>query len=164
MQKISPQEILQNPFTLINEQWTLITTRAGEKTNAMTASWGGVGVLWNKPVVYVFIRPQRYTRELMEKSERFSLGFLPEQYRKELGLCGRESGRMTDKLSACGFDIVDLDGAPAVAQSELILTCRKLYSQKLDPGCFCVPEICSANYPQSDFHFMYIGEILGVYR
>ncbi len=93
MKQLSIYDITENPFSLIGKKWAMVTTRVGGKTNTMTASWGGVGILWNKPVVYIFLRPQRYTRELVDASERFSVCFLPEDYRKQLQYCGRSEER-----------------------------------------------------------------------
>lgn len=165
MKKITPSELNKNAFDLIGKQWAMITTKSADgHVNTMTASWGGVGVLWNKPVVYLFLRPQRYTRELLDASEIFSTCFLPEEYRKQLQFCGSHSGRDTDKLSACSFEAVTLDGAPVLKQSELAFTCRKLYRQKFDPACITDPAIDTANYPNKDYHLFYVGEILGVYE
>ncbi len=165
MNKITPQELNKNPFDLIGKQWAMITTKSADgHVNTMTASWGGVGVLWNKPVTYVFLRPQRYTRELMDASETFSACFLPESYRKELQYCGSHTGREVDKLAICGFEATTLDNTPVLAQSEIAITCRKLFRQKFDPESFVDPSIDTANYPNKDYHFFYVGEILGVYQ
>ena len=118
---------------------------------------------WNKPVTYVFLRPQRFTRELLDGSELFSVCFLPEDYRKQLSYCGAHSGRDGDKLAACGFSALHLDGAPVLAQSQTALTCRKLFCQQLDPAGFIDTSLDAANYPQKDYHFLYVSEILGAY-
>lgn len=165
MNKITPQELNKNPFDLIGKQWAMITTKSADgRVNTMTASWGGVGVLWNKPVTYIFLRPQRYTRELMDASETFSACFLPDPYRKELQYCGSHTGREVDKLAICGFEAVTLDNTPVLAQAEIAITCRKLFRQKFDPASFVDPSIDAANYPNKDYHFFYVGEILGVYQ
>ena len=165
MNKITPQELNKNPFDLIGKQWAMITTKSADgRVNTMTASWGGVGVLWNKPVTYIFLRPQRYTRELMDASETFSACFLPDSYRKELQYCGSHTGREVDKLAICGFEAVTLDNTPVLAQAEIAITCRKLFRQKFDPESFVDPSIDAANYPNKDYHFFYVGEILGVYQ
>lgn len=165
MKKITPQELNKNAFDLIGKQWAMITTKSADgKVNTMPASWGGVGILWHKPVTYIFLRPQRYTRELMDASETFSACFLPEEYRDQLKFCGAHSGRDTDKLTECGFDSITLDDTPALAQSEIVVTCRKLYRQKFDPACFIVPGLDEKNYPNKDYHYVYVGEILGVYE
>lgn len=163
MQKITPYEITKNPFSLIGKQWAMITTRRGGKTNTMTASWGGVGILWNKPVAYIFLRPQRFTRELLDDSERFSVCFLPEELRQAMTYCGKESGRDGDKLAACGLTATELDHAPVLEQSELALVCRKLYRQQLDPGCFVDKSIDGTCYPGQDYHYLYVAEIEQAY-
>lgn len=163
MNRISPYALSQNPFELIGKRWAMVTTLIDGVSNTMTASWGGVGVLWNKPVAYLFIRPQRFTRELLDRSERFSLCFLPEAYRDKMGYCGKITGREEDKLAACGFDLTFLDDAPVLAQSDTILTCRKLFCQQMDPKSFFDPTLDAANYQNKDYHLMYIAEILGAY-
>lgn len=163
MQAISVYDLTQNPFQLIGKQWAMITTRAGDQTNTMTASWGGVGILWGKPVAYLFVRPQRHTRTLLDESELFSVCFLGEEHRAKLNYCGSHSGRDEDKLHACGLSATTLDGAPVLAESELALTCRKLFAQRLDPACLLDPTIAPKWYPNADYHYLYIAEILSAY-
>ena len=93
-----------NPFTKIGKEWALVS--AGDKTrcNTMTVSWGGVGVLWGKNVVFIFIRDSRYTKEFLDNGDLFSLSFLNEDYRDALNYCGSHSGRgEKDKFAAAGL-------------------------------------------------------------
>ena len=78
-EKIKPEELHENPFSLIGEDWMLVAASDGERVNAMTASWGGVGILWGKKVAFIFVRPQRYTKELIDKSDKLSLSFFDEK-------------------------------------------------------------------------------------
>lgn len=158
-EKIDPKSLDQNVFSLIGEQWMLITAGTGEKCNTMTASWGGLGVLWGKPVATVYIRPQRYTLEFVEREERFTLAFFGEEYRKALALCGAKSGRDIDKVKECGFTVETADGAPYFAQADLVLVCRKAYWQDMDPTHFLDGEIDGKWYPEKDYHRIFIGEI-----
>ncbi|MEE0957528.1 MAG: flavin reductase family protein, partial [Ruminococcus sp.] len=96
--EIKPQEITQNPFQLIGNDWALVTAGNAEKFNTMTISWGGVGIMWNKPVTFSFIRPQRYTFGFMQENGCFSMSFFDEEYRKALAFCGSKSGRDVDKV------------------------------------------------------------------
>ena len=73
--EIDVKSINDNMFKSIGQDWMLITSGEKEKFNTMTASWGGVGVLWNKNVTFAFIRPQRYTFDFMEKNDYYSLSF-----------------------------------------------------------------------------------------
>ncbi|MCD7929167.1 MAG: flavin reductase family protein [Clostridiales bacterium] len=166
-QKIDPKELTQNPFSLIGDQWMLITAGDEQSVNTMTASWGGVGILWNKPVATCYIRPQRYTKTFVDEEDYFTLSFLPEAYRKELQFCGSHSGRDVDKFEECGFDIREAEcGAPYIAQAELVLVCKKQYAQPMDAGWLTggdPDEIDRKMYPTHDWHTMYIGQIVEAY-
>lgn len=155
---IDPCELAINPFDAIGRDWMLITAADGKKTNAMTASWGGLGILWGEPVATCYIRPQRYTRELVDGGEYFSLCFFGQEQRAALGLCGRLSGRDTDKVAQTGLTVVSGKAAPYFAESELVLICRKLYRQEMQPECFIDPEIAK-HYPDGDYHITYIARV-----
>jgi flavin reductase (DIM6/NTAB) family NADH-FMN oxidoreductase RutF len=156
----TPLEITDNPFTLIGSDWMLITAGTPDAYNTMTASWGGVGVLWNKSVSFCFIRPTRYTYEFMERTDRYTLSFFDESYRKVLNFCGSRSGRDVNKATATGISPASTDsGAVYFSEARLVIECRKIYYQDIDPAMFLAPDI-DKNYPQKDYHRMYIGEIV----
>lgn len=147
-----------NVFQRINRQWMLITAGDPASFNTMTASWGGMGILWNKAVAFCFIRPQRYTYEFIEKQQHFTLSFLGNEYRDALNLCGSRSGRDIDKVKAAGLTPVFNENSVYFTQAELVLICKKLYYQDINPNQFIDPSI-EQNYPQKDYHRMYVGEI-----
>lgn len=153
------EELQMNPFTKIGKEWTLITAGDAEKHNTMTASWGGVGVLWNKNVAMVYIRPQRYTKEFVDSNETFTLTFFDEKYRNALTLLGRKSGRDGDKIAEAGLTPCEIDGTTAFEEANLVLVCRKLYADAIKPECFIDGEVDGKNYPEKDYHTMYIAEI-----
>ena len=163
-EKIDPKALDQNVFSLIGDQWMLITAGTKDQCNTMTASWGGLGVLWGKPVATVYIRPQRYTLEFMEREDTFTLCFFGEEYRKALALCGSKSGRDMDKVKECGFTVATAEGAPYFEEADLVLVCKKAYWQDMDPTHFLDREIDSKWYPEKDYHRIFIGEILEVLR
>ena len=158
-----PAEELKNAIELIGNDWMLITARDGEKVNAMTASWGSLGVLWNKPVCTCFIRPQRHTYGLVENEDRISIAVLSEEYRGALRYCGSHSGRDEDKLSAAGLSSSELDGVPVVAEADTLLICRKLYAGDLCENGF-IDKALLSNYKDGDFHRFYVCEIEKAYK
>lgn len=163
--EISVEQLKDNPFTLINKDWMLITAGDGEKHNTMTASWGGVGVIWGAPAATCYIRPQRYTKEFVDQNEYFSLCFFDESYREKLTYCGKTSGRDGDKIKACGFTVeTGAGGVPYFAEAEVVLVCKKQYAQDMKPECMLDPSIDGAFYPQKDYHTMYIGKIVEAYQ
>ena len=159
-QKVDPKDLKDNVFSLIGDQWMLITAGTEERCNTMTASWGGLGVLWGAPAATCYIRPQRYTKEFVDREEYFTLSFFDESYRKALSLCGSKSGREVDKVKECGFTVrAAACGALYFEQARLVLVCRKRFVQEMDPGR--IPQDVKEKwYPQRDYHTMYIGEIV----
>ena len=155
---VKPEELTVNPFSAIGSDWMLITAKDGERTNAMTASWGGLGIMWNEPVATCYIRPQRYTRELADNEEYFSLCFFGGEHREALALCGRVSGRDTDKVARTGLTVLSDKAAPYFAEASLVIICRKIYRQEMLPKCFIDPHIDS-HYPSKDYHIMYLGKV-----
>ena len=155
-QELDPKELKGNVFSLFDDRWTLITAGTRDRCNTMTASWGGLGVLWNKNVATIYVRPQRYTFEFLENTGSFTLSFFGEQWRKALAYCGSASGRDEDKFAHCGFHVAMAgEEASYIQEADLVLVCRKLYWNDLDPcGLDC--------YPEKDYHRMYIGEITKV--
>ena len=157
--EIAPQELQDNPFTLIGRDWLLITAGNREKCNTMTASWGGVGVLWNQDVCTIYIRPQRYTKEFVDGEKEFSLCVMDSSYREALSLCGTKSGRDMDKIAACGFTL-DYEGdTPYFKEARLVILCEKLYAQELAPQYFTAEGYDERYYPDKDYHTMYVGRI-----
>lgn len=164
-EKIDPRELDGNVFRRIGDQWMLVT--AGDKTacNTMTASWGGLGVLWGEPVATAYVRPQRYTKEFVDRERYFSLSFYGEEYRKALALCGAKSGREIDKVGECGFTVeYGLGDTPYFAEAELVLICEKQYADELKPEKFIDAAAAEKWYPQKDWHTMYIGKIVEVLK
>ena len=157
---IKPEELNDNIFKLIGSDWMLITSGDKDAFNTMTASWGSMGVLWHKQVCFIFVRPQRYTYEFIEKNDLFTLSFFTEKYRKALNLCGSKSGRDIDKVVETGLTPeVSKNGSVYFSEARLIVECKKLYFQDLKPENFIDPQI-EKNYKGDDYHRLYIGEII----
>lgn len=161
--EIKAEEGKDNPFQLIGKEWMLVAAGNVEKCNAMTASWGGVGIMWGKPVAYVVIRPQRYTKEFMDQGERFSLSFLPEEYRKALNYMGTVSGRDADKIKESGLHTELLHETPAFTESRMVMICKKMFVQDMKKESFLQEDILTKWYPQEDYHTLYIAEIEKIY-
>lgn len=151
-----------NPFKMIGDEWMLVTAGTKEKCNTMTASWGGFGVIWGKNVATIYIRPQRYTKEFLDSNDLFSLTFYDKQYKKTLGICGSQSGRDTNKIENAGLNVAFYEGTPYFEEANTVLICKKLYHDEINPGNFEDSSIDNNNYPNKDYHTLYIAEILKV--
>ena len=156
-------------FDKFDKQWALLSTGTKENHNSMTISWGGMGTLWNKPVVTVYVRPCRYTYEFMEENDYFTVSFYPEEYRKALGIMGSESGRDIDKDAKTGLTAKDLSdmtgdisaGAITYEEAELTILCKKLYGQDMD-GDAIPKDVMEQLYSKEPVHKMYIGEVVEI--
>lgn len=137
MKELTVSELKDNMFHAIGKEWMLVTAGTPEKFNTMTASWGGTGILWGKPVAFIFIRPERYTYEFIEAGETLTLSFLGEAHKDIHKICGSQSGRNIDKVAATGLKPqVTPDGNIAYEQARLTLECRKLYADMIKPEQF----------------------------
>lgn len=157
--EIRPEEFTYSPFELIGESWMLITAKKDGKVNTMTASWGGLGVMWNKNVAYIAIRPQRYTKEFVDSADSFSLTFFDESFRNTLSYLGTKSGRNEDKIKKSNLTVVYDNDTPYFEEANISIFCKKLFAQEYKPESFIDQELNEKYYPESDHHTLYIGEI-----
>ncbi len=161
LREISPDEFEINPFKKLKDEWALLSAGTTDKCNTMTISWGGLGVIWGRYVATVYVRPTRYTYELCEENDYFTVSFPVDGFKKDMGLLGSISGRDCDKLSKTSMDMSFYDGIPFIEQSELVFICKKLYYSDLEPQNFLDDNI-ESNYPNKDYHRIYIGEIIKI--
>lgn len=160
--KITAEELTANPFKLIGKDWMLITAGDKEKFNTMTASWGGVGIMWGKPVATAYIRPQRYTFEFIENGDYYTQSFFDEEYRDALKFCGSKSGRDYDKVKETGLTPVvdDETGAVYFKEAKVVFICKKMYAQFLNEESALTEDV--TKWYNCDYHKMYMSEIVSV--
>ena len=161
--EISTKDLADNTFKMIGNDWMLVTAKKDNQVNTMTASWGGLGVMWGKDVAYVVIRPQRYTKEFVDASETFSLSFFDDKAKSILAYCGRVSGRTEDKIKKTGLTTVYHEDTPYFSQAHTVLICKKLYGQPMSKDSFMNSAILEHWYPDDDLHTLYIAEITNVF-
>ena len=151
---MTANEISKNVFDMIGKQWMLVGAAKDGKVNAMTASWGGLGVMWGKNVAFVFIRQTRYTKEFVDNGETFSLSFFGDDQRKMLNYMGTVSGRDADKVSECGLHVSLEENAPVFEEAELTLVCRKLFAQEMAKDGKNYEEILQYFYEGTELHHL----------
>lgn len=156
-----PIDVLEmNPFTKIGKEWALVTAGNKSKCNTMTVSWGGVGVLWGKNVVYIFIRDSRYTKEFIDNGDFFSISFLDNAYRDALNYCGAHSGRDVDKFEEAGLTPAFRHSIPYPDEANFVILCKKMAAVPITEDSFVDPSISQKWYADGDMHTMYVGEII----
>lgn len=163
--EIDVKKLQANPFEMIGDQWMLITAKKDGKVNTMTASWGAMGIMWGKTVATAYIRPQRYTKEFVDGSDTFTLSFFGGGQKKAMGHLGSVSGREEpDKIEKAGLHVTEVDGYPTFEEATLTLVCKKLYVQEMKAACFLGKEEIEKWYPDGDYHYMYMAEIIKAFE
>ena len=157
--EISAEELNENPFKLIGKDWLLITAEKDSKVNMMTASWGQVGIMWNKPVVNIFIRESRFTKGFIDNGEIFSLCVLPESLKNVHSITGSKSGRDMDKVKETGLTVEHDGEIPYFSESRLIIECKKLFQQEMPESAYIDKNIFNEQYKNGNLHTQYIAEI-----
>ncbi|MFV0417178.1 MAG: flavin reductase [Dysgonomonas sp.] len=162
--KIDIKKLTPDSFGL-RDKWMLVTAAKPDGTvNTMTASWGGFGVMWNKEVAFVVIRPQRYTKEFVDDAESFSLTFFDSSYKKYLSHLGAVSGRDGDKIAKTGLTVVLDDKIPYFEEAEEVIFAKKLFVQRIEEDAFLDKNLVDRWYPEKDFHYLYIAEITNILK
>ena len=167
MKEITVSKLNINPVIEIAKGWMLLT--AGTKDtgyNTMTCSWGHIGSIWGRgggmATAVCYIRPQRYTKEFVDRENLYTLCFFPEENKKQLAYLGSHSGRDEDKVAIAGLTPVFNEGFTYFAEAKLVLVCRKVYCAPLVEEGFLDNSILDEHYPNRDLHEMYIGEIVKI--
>lgn len=165
LKAIDMKELKFNPMTLIGKEWMLVSAGNEKSFNTMTAQWGHLGAIWNgdMPTAVIYLRPQRYTRVFVDKENYYTLSFFDEAYKKDLMYLGTHSGRDEDKLAKTSLTPVFSDESVYFKEAKMVFVCRKVYRGKLHEESFVDQDILKKNYPEHDFHHVYIGEIVKAY-
>lgn len=156
---IDINELNTSVTKLIGEDWGVIAVKSGGRVNAMTVSWGGIGVMWGQPVAFVFIRPQRFTKSLVDKSTKFTLSFFSKDKKDILKYLGSASGANEDKIAKASLTVIDDEDYVYFQENELVLECCSMFAQNIKEENFIDKQPIDKWYPQKDFHCMYIAKI-----
>lgn len=148
---------------LQNEYALLTAIKDDGKISTMTVSWGGFGILWGKEVLFVFVRPERYTFDFCESAKKFTLSFFSKKMKDVLLFCGRNSGRDVDKIAHLGLKHYVKDGSVFFDDATLTLEVSKIYADDIDKNCFIDTSLLE-NYKNGGFHKMYICSLESVIK
>ena len=138
---------------------------SGKHGNPMTIGWGVIGQIWGRPIFQVLVRPSRHSFSLLEELGEFTVGIPTGEHKKALALCGSKSGRDMNKIEACGLTLAASAQVqvPFIAECSAHYECRVVHVNDL-VNATLDPELIERSYPKGDFHRVYYGEIVGVFR
>lgn len=153
----------------------LLTTKRGDEVNTMTIGWGTMGIDWSRPVFIAYVRESRYTKQMLEANEEFTVNIpYGTVDKKILGVCGTKSGRDINKIEELGLTLEEPEriSVPGIRELPLTLECKVIYKQKQDLSA--IPQdILDAYYPveddtmhpgsDRDYHIAYTAQIVNAY-
>ncbi|MCF0186715.1 MAG: flavin reductase [Bacteroidaceae bacterium] len=154
-----------NPMEKISKESFVVATELDGKPNAMTAGWGGVGVLWGKNVAFIFVRDSRYTKEILDETENFSCCFMDpteKGVKNTLKYLGMVSGRDEDKMAGARLTMNHDMGIPFIDESQFVIVCKKLAAVPITPENILKDKLLDDWYKDGDYHTMYVGEIMDI--
>ncbi|QGU00130.1 hypothetical protein SYNTR_1536 [Candidatus Syntrophocurvum alkaliphilum] len=143
-----------------------LTVKHNEKLNTMTIGWGSLGYMWQRPIVMVAVRYSRYSYELIEKANEFTVSIpLNSDLKKDLAIAGKKSGRDINKFKECNITAQDSKtiNSPIVDECDLFFECKVVYKQAMEPGTLD-KSIREKFYATHNYHVLYYGEILDCYK
>ena len=163
METIKPNELNIDLFASLKDNWALVVTQDTKEDNAMTIAWGGVGILWGREVVTVYIRNTRYTKHMLDDSQYFSVSFFDDKYKDKLAYCGKVSHRDEDKITNAKFTRSYEDGVLYLKEAKITFILKKIY--QVDMPLDGVDEkIVNRYYKPNEMHTQYVGEIVKIIK
>ena len=161
--KVDKKDLQLNPVKMFANDWPLLSAVDEENGyNTMTIAWGHIGAIWNRPTITIYVRPQRYTKEFIDRNELFTVSVLPSACKDALAYLGKTSGRDEDKVAKVGITPIFTQDTTYFKEAELVFICRKLYQAPIKEEDFLDQSVIDQMYPEKDFHTMYVGEIIEI--
>jgi flavin reductase (DIM6/NTAB) family NADH-FMN oxidoreductase RutF len=165
---ISSEEITDNIFKLVGTDYTVITAGKESHFNSMTASWGGVGILFNKPVAWGMLRANRYTLEIIKKEHTYTLSYFPDEYKEQVLFFGSKSGRDTDKMKEITLTPIQTpNGNMTYREARLVLECKILELTTVSPDDYYTQEakdfVVEGYNDAKEYHKLLFGYITNVW-
>lgn len=165
MKKINYNDLSKEMLEQL-EKGAFITVKNNEKVNTMTIGWGSIGYIWNRPIFTVLVRYSRFTHDLLENTDEFTISVpTTNNLSKALGICGTQSGRDLDKIKAADLTLQEsiTIETPIIKECDLHFECKIVHKQSMEPSLLN-KKIKDDKYPDHDYHVIYYGEILETYK
>ena len=166
--QISPEEISDDVFTLAGKVFPVITAGKQGHYNSMTASGGGMGLLFRKPTTWCILRTDRYTLEIIQKEQTYTISYFPDEYKEQVLFLGSKSGRDSEKMKEVKLTGVQTpSGDMSFKEARLIIECKLTQITTPNPEDFYTQEVqdyIKEAYKEANNYRKYVfGEITHVW-
>ena len=158
---------LGTPFA-IGEDFSVLTAGDSNLYNSMVASWGGWGILFERPSIYHFLRSNRYTLELMRKKNTYTVSLFPAEYKDQIMIFGGSSGRDSNKMKETTLTAVATpSGNITYKEAAVVLECKLSEVTTVTPDDFLNESdkqfVVDAHAETGEYHKMIFSEITNVW-
>ncbi len=153
---------LEEAMDFFSKTGGFFTVKKGEQVNTMTVSWGFIGYMWAKPMFVAVIRPQRFTKTILDKTDNFTISIPFGTMKDELVICGTKSGADIDKSKVVNFIDSKTVESSIVEGCDIFYECKIHHVEQLNGSS--LPEEIKTKFYNEDYHFVYYGEIVDCYE
>ena len=164
MKNLNYMSIAEDAISKI-KKGAFLTVKVADALNTMTIGWATFGVIWQKPIMMVAVRPTRHTFSIIEKTQDFTVTVPAGDMSKAIAFCGSKSGRDVDKFKMCNLETTDSQNvaSPIIKVPGIHYECKIVYKSAMNP-VHLDKNYDKSLYPQKDYHTLYFGEILACYE
>lgn len=122
-----------------------VTDKEG-KSNIITVAWTGT-VCTNPPMVYISVRPERYSYHMIEETGEFVINLTTEKLAYATDYCGVKSGRDVDKFEKMHLtpEKADKVKAPMIQESPVNIECKVVKKEELGSHHMFLAEVVAVH-------------------
>jgi len=122
----------------------LISCGTMEKSNIMTVAWTGI-LNTNPAIVYISVRPERYSYNLIKESKEFVINLTTEELVFATDWCGVRSGAKFDKFKEMKLtkEKANFVQCPLIKESPVSVECRVIDIKELGSHHMFMAEVLS---------------------
>ena len=124
----------------------LVTSGTMEKSNIMTVAWTGI-INTNPPIVYISVRPERYSYHLIKENKEFVINLTTEKLAFATDWCGVRSGAKLDKFKEMKLtkEKANFVKCPMIKESPVSVECRVIEEKNYGSHTQFVAEVLAIN-------------------
>ena len=122
----------------------MVTSGNMEKSNIMTVAWTGI-MNTNPAMVYISVRPERYSYNLIKESGEFVINLTNENLAFATDWCGVKSGKDFDKFKEMGLtkEKANHVKCPLIKESPVSVECKVKEIKELGSHHMFIAEVLS---------------------
>ena len=122
----------------------MVSSGSMEKSNILTVAWTGI-INTNPAKVYISVRPERYSHDLIEKTGEFAINLTNDELVFATDWCGVKSGSQVDKFKEMKLTKEKLNhiSCPGIKESPVTIECKVSEIKRLGSHDMFIADVLS---------------------